>query len=168
MKDCCGNSQGGLHEFHCSWCPRASNESFNQLGKSSSIALKCTDNDHDNPGIWIQFGSVSNTIVDFFCPINFLHGTRNDFHRQKLGNFISNIEGRIEDDIPVRIELTVMYVLCGILITYHTAVPTNSCPVFFNGASMGSPSNPLATMPPANITSIVDSQQASGCFLEKA
>lgn len=54
------------------------------------------------------------------------------------------------------------------LYTHHTAEPTNSCPVFFNGASIGSPSNPLATMPPANITSIVDSQQASGCFLENA
>lgn len=51
-------------------------------------------------------------------------------------------------------------------ITYQTIVPTSNCGVFFNGAKIGSPSNPLATIPPENIISIVDNQHASGCFLE--
>lgn len=100
-RDLLGNSQGGLHEFHSGWCPRASDESFDQLGKASAIALECTDNDHDNPGIRIQLGSVSNTVVHLFCTVNLLHGTSDDFHRQKLGNFVSDIEGRIEDNVPV-------------------------------------------------------------------
>ncbi|CAG9124083.1 unnamed protein product, partial [Plutella xylostella] len=42
-----------------------------------------------------------------------------------------------------------------------------SCGVFLSGASTGSPSSPFTTMPPAKITSIVDSQQARGCLREK-
>lgn len=51
--------------------------------------------------------------------------------------------------------------------TYHTAVAMTSCCVFLSGASMGSPSKPPATMPPANTTSIVLSQHDMGCLREK-
>uniref|UniRef100_A0A1A9WFD5 Uncharacterized protein n=1 Tax=Glossina brevipalpis TaxID=37001 RepID=A0A1A9WFD5_9MUSC len=53
-------------------------------------------------------------------------------------------------------------------LTYHTAVPTSSWGVFFNGANMGSPSKAFATIAPENITSMVDNQHARGCLRENA
>lgn len=52
--------------------------------------------------------------------------------------------------------------------TYQVTVPITNCGVFFSGARIGSPSSPLTTMPPANITNIVDSQHDTGCFRENA
>jgi len=40
--------------------------------------------------------------------------------------------------------------------------------VFFSGASMGSPRRALHRIPPANTTSMVESQHDIGCFREKA
>lgn len=51
-------------------------------------------------------------------------------------------------------------------LTHQVTVPMTSCGVFLSGARMGSPSRPLATMPPAKITSIVDNQHARGCLRE--
>lgn len=50
---------------------------------------------------------------------------------------------------------------------YQQAVATSNCGVFLSGPRMGSPNKAEATMPPANTTNIVESQQARGCFLRK-
>lgn len=52
--------------------------------------------------------------------------------------------------------------------TDQTTVATITCGVFFRGARIGSPNNPLHSIPLAKTTSIVDSQHDKGCLRENA
>jgi len=53
-------------------------------------------------------------------------------------------------------------------ITDHTIVATTTCGVFFNGARIGSPNNPLHSILLAKTDNIVDSQHDKGCLRENA
>lgn len=53
-------------------------------------------------------------------------------------------------------------------ITDQTTVATITWGVFFKGARIGSPNNPLHSIPLAKTTSIVDSQHDRGCLRENA
>lgn len=51
-------------------------------------------------------------------------------------------------------------------ITDQATVATNTCGVSFKGARIGSPNNPLHTIPLAKTTNIVDNQHDRGCLRE--
>lgn len=54
------------------------------------------------------------------------------------------------------------------IITNQTIVATITCGVFFRGARIGSPNNPLHSIPLAKQTNIVESQHDKGCLRENA
>lgn len=70
MEICVKHLQAGLHEFHGSGRPGATNQTLQKLGESSSVTLDRSDDDHNHVGIRIEFGGMRDTIVNLYIKMN--------------------------------------------------------------------------------------------------
>lgn len=112
------NLQAWLHELHGCWCPSSANQTLEKLCESSTVSFQRANDDHDDVGVGVKFGSVNDSVVNLrikhftnqrqisltsshlLCSVNLLHATRNKFDRQELADFVADVEGRVKYDVP--------------------------------------------------------------------
>lgn len=92
--------EGGLHDLHSRGGPDTTHQPFHDLEEACPVALDCANEDHAKVAVGEDLGSVCHSIIDLLHPVNFLHGSQKNFDREELGNLVSNVKGRVEDDIP--------------------------------------------------------------------
>lgn len=110
---------------------------------------------------------MCDTVVHFLASVYFLHGRKNNFHRQKFHQLVTDVERRIKYQIPLEINDLNWIFSLWLLLTNQTPVATKIWGVFLRGAKTGSANKPFATIPPAKTTNMYESQQARGCLREK-
>ena len=56
--------QAWLQELHRRRGPDTADQALDQLGKTGTVALERTDDDHDDEGVRVQLGGVRHPVVD--------------------------------------------------------------------------------------------------------
>ena len=114
-------------ELNSSWCPDTTTQSLSDFDKSSTVSFDCTNSYHNNVCIWEKFCCMGHTIMNFLgprmytcviyskdkitiandvcllkgnqviSPVDFFQSSTNYFYREKLEEFVANIERRIEN-----------------------------------------------------------------------
>ena len=64
------------------------------------VTFNDTGDDQNDPRVREQFPSVTDTIVDLFGSVNFLHGGQYNFDGQKFGHLVRDVERRVKHTVP--------------------------------------------------------------------
>lgn len=115
----------------------------------------------DQVGIGVELRSVRHAVMDLVGTLSLLENAEHDLHGQDLRDFVDEVKGRVEHQVPDDGGLEAKSVK-----DFLPGLTSKISSCFLKVAMTGSPSRKLARRLPAKQTTIDDSQQLSGCRRE--
>lgn len=92
--------EGWLHDFDGPRCPDSSHQAFHDFHETRTVALDGANENHGQVAVREDLCRMSHSVIDLLHPINFLHGSQENLDREEFCNLITNVEGRVEDNVP--------------------------------------------------------------------